>query len=64
MKAVPFFPGAPFVSQRLIVVFDLHLGLALVRPGLEQSDLRVPFLQLRIYLFFVCFSLSFMLICS
>jgi len=36
------------------VVFDLPLGLGLVRPCLEQSDLHVPFLQLRIELLSDC----------
>src|SRR5664279_2964370 len=48
------------------VVFDHYLDLSLVRSGLEQKDLRVPFLQLSIEHIFVCFSfffLSKLLIC-
>jgi hypothetical protein len=35
------------------IVFNLRLGLGFVCLGLEQGDLRVPFLQLRLKLFFV-----------
>lgn len=47
-----------FVLQGVdgFVVFDLRIGLGIVRLGPEQSDLRAPFLQLRFELFLVCFS--------
>jgi hypothetical protein len=54
LQLVQLCPGIILlVLQRFdcFVVFDLRLGL-----GLEQSDLRIPFIQLRIELFFLCFS--------